>query len=172
MSGTLEPEPQRSRQMAGFHHVAFACKDIEETVNFYDDLLGFPLIHTEVQGEEAHFMRHIFFDLGDGSSLAFFDLHNVGEPEAFKTDISTGMGLPLWVNHLAFKADAKRVAEVMQRMAEAEIEPVMDVDHGWCHSVYYKDPNGIMIEFCEDTPGISPDPEGARKLLFEVPPAS
>ena len=158
--------------MAGFHHVHFACREIEETVDFYDDLLGFPLVHTEVEGEEAHFMRHIFFDLGDGSSLAFFDRHDVGEPEDMKTDISTGMGLPLWVNHLAFRADAARVAEVKEKMTEAGIEPVMDLDHGWCHSVYYKDPNGIMIEFCEDTPGIKPDPVPARKLMSRVPGAS
>ena len=58
--------------MTGFHHVAFACQDIEATTRFYDDLLGFPLVYTEVQGDPEHFMRHIFFDLGDGSSLAFF----------------------------------------------------------------------------------------------------
>ena len=76
----------------GFHHVAFACRDIEATVKFYEDLMGFPLIHTELGGTSEAFMRHIFFDLGDGSSLAFFDLHGVGEPEELRTDISTGMG--------------------------------------------------------------------------------
>lgn len=157
--------------MAGFHHVAFACRDIVATTEFYDDLLGFPLVHTEIQGDPEHFMRHIFFDLGDGSSLAFFDLHNVGEPEEMNTEISTGLGFPIWVNHLAFKADSARVTEVKAKMAEAGIEPVMDVDHGWCQSVYYKDPNGILIEFCEDTPGFEPDRESARKLIHEIPAA-
>ena len=155
--------------MSGFHHVAFACRDIEETVKFYDDLLGFPLVHTEIQGQPDHFMRHIFFDLGDGSALAFFDLHGVGEPESFRTDISTGMNLPLWVNHMAFRADAARIAEVKEKMSAAGIEPEMDLDHDWCHSIYYKDPNGILIEFCEDTPGFTPDPETARRLTAEVP---
>ena len=155
--------------MAGFHHVAFACQDIEETTRFYDDLLGFPLIHTEIQGEEAHFMRHIFFDLGDGSSLAFFDLHDVGEPKEMKTDISTGLGLPLWVNHLAFKADPARIAEVKTTMEEAGVPVEMDLDHDWCHSVYFKDPNGILIEFCEDTPGIQPDRAKARQMILETP---
>ncbi len=155
--------------MAGFHHVAFACKDIEETARFYDDLLGFPLVHTELQGDDQHFMRHIFFDLGDGSALAFFDLHGVGEPDDMATDISTGMGLPLWVNHLAFRADGARIAEVKEKMTAAGIEPEMDLDHGWCHSIYYKDPNGILIEFCEDTPGFVPDPKTARELIHAVP---
>ena len=155
--------------MAGFHHVAFACQDIEATTRFYDDLLGFPLVYTEVQGDPEHFMRHIFFDLGDGSSLAFFDLHNAGEPEDLKTDISTGLDLPLWVNHLAFRADTAKINAVKGKMTAAGIEPVMDVDHGWCHSVYYKDPNGIMIEFCEDTPGFEADPVKARKMISAVP---
>ena len=152
----------------GFHHVAFACKDLEATVNFYENL-GFPLVHTEVQGQVDKFMRHIFFDLGDGSSLAFFYLNGVGEPEDYKTDISTGMGLPLWVNHVAFNADQRRYDEVKQIMETADINPVMEVDHGWCHSVYYKDPNGIMVEFCLDTPGFEPDPVLAKSLLTKVP---
>ena len=44
----------------GFHHVAFACRDIEATVKFYEDLMGFPLIHTELGGTSEAFMRHIF----------------------------------------------------------------------------------------------------------------
>ena len=50
-------------------------------------------------------------------------------------------------------------------MAAAAIEPLMEISHGWCHSLYYLDPNGIMIEFCRDTPGITPDHELAKSLL-------
>jgi glyoxylase I family protein len=153
----------------GFHHVAFACKDLEATRHFYEDLLGFPLVHTEVQGRPDGFMRHVFFDLGDGSSLAFFYLSGIGEPDDYRTDISTGMNLPIWVNHYAFRADEPRVAEVRKKLAGEGIEPEMEVDHGWCHSVYFKDPNGILIEFCRDTPGFTPDPENARALLTAVP---
>lgn len=153
----------------GFHHVAFACRDIQATVKFYEDLMGFPLIHTELGGTPEAYMRHIFFDLGDGSSLAFFDLHGLGEPEEIRTDISTGMGLPVWVNHVAFAADQARYDEVKKKMADANVEPIMEVDHDWCHSVYYADPNGIMVEFCLDTPGFIPDPEKAKSLLTAVP---
>ena len=51
------------------------------------------------------------------------------------------------------------------------IEPLMEIDHGWCHSLYYLDPNGIMVEFCRDTPGIEADPEGARELLTATEPS-
>jgi len=155
----------------GFHHVAFACKDLEATVAFYENLLGFPLVHTEVAGQTENFMRHIFFDLGDGSSLAFFYLHGVGEPENYKTEISTGLDLPIWVNHVAFAADLKRYEEIKATMSSAAIDPIMEVDHDWCQSVYYADPNGIMVEFCLDTPGFRADPEAAKALLNAVPPS-
>jgi hypothetical protein len=45
----------------------------------------------------------------------------------------------------------------------------MDVDHGWCSSLYYVDPNGIMVELCRDTPGFVPDPAGAKRLLTADP---
>ena len=155
--------------MAGFHHVAFACKDIEATRHFYEDLLGFPLVHTEIAGTANNFMRHIFFDLGDGSSLAFFHLNGVGEPKDYKTDISTGMDLPVWVNHVAFQADENRIEEVRKTMQAAGIEALMELDHDWCNSLYFTDPNGIMVEFCRDTPGIVPDTQKARELMTAVP---
>jgi catechol-2,3-dioxygenase len=45
----------------------------------------------------------------------------------------------------------------------------MEVDHGWCHSLYYLDPNGIMVEFCRDTPGFEPDPDRAHEMLTATP---
>ena len=155
--------------MSGFHHVAFACSDIEATRHFYEDLMGFPLVHTEMAGSQEAFMRHIFFDTGDGSCLAFFHLNGKLAPEPVRTDISTGMGLPVWVNHVAFKSDEARMEAVRKVMADAGVEPIMEQDHGWCHSLYYPDPNGIMVELCRDTPGITPDEKTAHELLEAVP---
>jgi glyoxylase I family protein len=156
--------------MAGFHHIAYACRDVEETTRFYE-ALGFPLVHTEVSGTPEHFLRHVFFDTGDGSCLAFFDVHGVGEQPDWRSEVSTGNGLPVWVNHVAFKATAERQEQARSLMAEAGIAPMMELDHGWCHSLYFVDPNGIMIEFCRDTPGFAHDPEAAHRLLTAVPPA-
>lgn len=154
--------------MPGFHHVAYACRDIAATTAFYESL-GFPLVYTEVSGKPENFLRHIFFDTGDGSCLAFFELHAVGEAPDWKSDISTGNGLPVWVNHVAFTATLERQEEVRARMDAAGIAPLMQLDHDWCNSLYYVDPNGIMIEFCRDTPGFVPDPEAAHRLLTAVP---
>jgi catechol 2,3-dioxygenase-like lactoylglutathione lyase family enzyme len=147
----------------GVHHVAYACKDIKATHHFYQDLMGFQLLHTEVQDfEDGGFFRHIFYDLGDGSCIAFFDVHGVGERDDWSSAISEGVGLPVWVNHIAFKADEAKQAAVKERMELADIKPLMEIDHGWCHSLYYLDPSGIMVEFCRDTPGVPIDPDATR----------
>ena len=112
----------------------------------------------------------IFFSTwGDGSSLAFFYLQGIGEPKDYPTAISTDLGLPIWVNHVAFRADQARYDQVKETMTAQLIKPVMEADHGWCRSVYYADPNGILIEFCVDSPGFKPDPKAAMDLLHAVP---
>ena len=158
---------QATPPQPALHHVAFACRDLDETHAFYGEVLGLELVHTEVaQGPDGYF-RHVFYDLGDGSALAFFDLHGVGEPDPLRTAISEDLGLPLWVNHLALRTDADRQAALVARLADAGHEPVMDIDHGWCHSVYFRDPNGIVVELCRDTPGMPIDPQRADELRVE-----
>jgi catechol 2,3-dioxygenase-like lactoylglutathione lyase family enzyme len=153
----------------GFHHVAFACRDLAATTHFYEDLMGFPLVHTEINTMGNGFFRHVFYDLGDGSAIAFFDLHEAGEREGWETAISTGNGLPIWVNHVSFKADADKQETVRAAMAAEGIKPKMEVDHGWCYSLYFTDPNGILVELCRDTPGFTSDPARAHVDLTAVP---
>jgi catechol 2,3-dioxygenase-like lactoylglutathione lyase family enzyme len=151
------------------HHIALACKDPIETHRFYHEALGFPLVHTESQqGPKGERVTHFFYDLGDGSLLAFFDLHGAGEPDGFDPAISTGLGLPVWVNHFAMRRDVAQLSAIKERLSGLGIEPTMEADHGWCTSIYYTDPNGIMIEFCADTPGVEPDEAEAERLLFDV----
>ncbi len=150
----------------GIHHVAYACRDLEATTRFYEELMGFPLVHTEVAaGPSGGFFRHTFHDTGDGSCIAFFDLHGAGEREGWSSEISIGNNLPRWVNHIAFNVNAEKVAEVRARMDAAEVKPYMEVDHDYLRSLYYIDPNGIMIELCVDTPGFEADPAEAHRLL-------
>ncbi len=152
-----------------FHHVAYATRDVEATTRFYEELMGFPLVHTEVQQHGDAWIKHVFYDSGDGESIAFFELANVGERSDWSTDVSDAVGLPIWVNHCAFRATAEQQEEVRARMAAAGIEPLMEHDHGWCQSLYFVDPNGIMVELCRDTPGIRPDAVEAKRLLALQP---
>ena len=151
------------------HHVAFACRDIDETHRFYGEVLGLRLIHCEVTPYDQGYFRHAFYDLGDGSSLAFFDLHGAGEPTPLRTAISEDLGLPIWVNHLALRVDDEREAELVTRLAAAGHEPLLAISHGWCFSTYYQDPNGIMVELCRDTPGVPDEPERALADLHATP---
>jgi catechol 2,3-dioxygenase-like lactoylglutathione lyase family enzyme len=158
------------------HHVAYATRDVEATTHFYEDLMGFPLAHTEIQdfGNGESWLRHVFYDIGPGDGgqpeyLAFFEFSQVGEQPGWTTDVSEGVGLPVWINHCAFRATAEKQEEVRARMAAEGIEPVMEQDHGWCHSLYFLDPNKIMVELCRNTPGFEPDPVEAKRLLATDP---
>ena len=152
----------------GFHHVAYACRDAEATRHFYEDLLGMPLVHTEVKAGDDGFFRHLFFDTGDGTCIAFFEVQGVGELGDYSTEVSTGNGLPVWVNHVAFAADEERARQAEKRLGADDIVPLMEVDHGWCVSLYYLDPNGIMVEFCRDTGGFGDDPGSAADRLGDT----
>ncbi len=157
-----------SAKPIGFHHVAYACRDIHENHHFYGDLLGLELVHTEVAPLGDGFFRHVFYDTGDGSCIAFFDLHGVGEQDRENTAVSTGLGFPVWTNHFAFRSDPARTEDVSKR-AKEEGRRVFDIDHGWCQSTYILDPNDILVELCSDTPGFEPDPKKALELLDALP---
>ncbi|MFP6654581.1 MAG: VOC family protein, partial [Myxococcota bacterium] len=136
----------------GLHHVAFATRDPEATYQFYAQKLGMKLLHTENHLQGDGYFRHFFFSLGNDEAIGFFELHGVGEQPDFKTEISTGLGLPPWANHIAFKLHSLEELEAMtKRMHQHGIDQVMQIDHGWCTSIYTLDPNGILVEFCVTT---------------------
>ncbi len=138
----------------GLHHVAYRCRDAEETRHFYEDLLGLPLVHVVrgdavSTGEASHF-AHLFFEMTDGSCVAFFDLgdNTVGEPSP---------NTPRWVNHLALRvASEAKVDEARKRLEQAGVEVLGPVLHdGFVRSIYFFDPNGIRLELTLTTS--SPD---------------
>ncbi len=134
------------------HHVAYTTRDVEATYEFYSKKLGMQLLRTENHRQGDGYFRHFFFGMGAGEAIAFFELQGVGEDAEFKTEISTGLGLPPWANHIAFRLDTLEELETMtKQMHERGIEHIMRIDHGWCTSIYTLDPNGIMVEFCVTT---------------------
>jgi len=134
------------------HHVAYTTRDVEATYEFYTQKLGMKLLHAESHRQGDGYVRHFFFGMGSGEAIAFFQLEGVGEDPEFKTEISTGLGLPPWANHIAFRLDTLEELETMtKQMHERGIEGIMRIDHGWCTSIYTLDPNGIMVEFCVTT---------------------
>lgn len=129
----------------GLNHIAWKCRDAEETRAFYEDVLGLPLAHVvradsvPSTGEKCDYV-HIFFQLGDGSFVAFFDL---GDGKASAADPQT----PGWVNHLALEVGSRQeLAAAKQRLLEAGVEVLGITDHHWLQSIYFHDPNGIRLE--------------------------
>ena len=154
------------------HHVAFGTRDVEATHDFYSRRLGMKLVHCENHRVGKGWMRHFFFDMGGGETLGFFEFGDVGEKEDYRTDISTGLGLPVWVNHVAFNVDdLDELAAMKQRCERNDVELLMETDHGWCRSIYMVDPNGIMVEFTTttDQQAFEQSEEEALALL-RVPP--
>lgn len=127
------------------HHFAYRCRDAEETRAFYEDLLGLPLVHL-VQadtvpsvGEYCPFV-HIFFQMRDGSYLAFFDL---GDNIAAEPSPNT----PSWVNHIALEMDSvEEVRAARDRLVAAGLDVKGVTDHDFINSIYFFDPNGIRLE--------------------------
>ncbi|MCP4003712.1 MAG: VOC family protein [bacterium] len=134
------------------HHVAYTTRDSEATYDFYSGKLGMPLLRTENHRQGDGYFRHFFFGMGGGEAIAFFEVSGVGEDADFKTEISSGLGLPQWTNHIAFRLDSLEELETMtKQMHERGIKDILKIDHGWCTSIYTLDPNGIMVEFCVTT---------------------
>jgi catechol 2,3-dioxygenase-like lactoylglutathione lyase family enzyme len=132
-----------------FHHLAIATTDLDATHRFYTEVMGFRLVHGEAAPDpsERGWARHLFYDTGNGECLAVWDLHLDGLGE-FDPALSRGLGLPPWVNHVAFAAsDLDDLAAHRDRWL-AHVYDVLELDHRWCRSIYVDDPGGTTVEFC------------------------
>ncbi|MGA2548684.1 MAG: VOC family protein [Burkholderiaceae bacterium] len=129
----------------GLHHFAYRCKNTEETRHFYEDILGLPLAcvvqHDKVpsSGEEAPYY-HIFFEMADGSYLAFFDL--LDDQPCIPDPLT-----PAWVNHLALEvATVEDLLTAKGQLERNGVDVTEVIDHKWFVSIYFFDPNGIRLE--------------------------
>ncbi len=142
----------------GYHHLAFAARDMQATHRFYRDVLGFELVKAVAAPTDrpGGWAKHLFYDTGanpdgtPGPLLAFWELHDE-RMEDKDTAISTGLGFEVWVNHVAFAAADLDDIERRKRQWLDGGSDVMEIDHGFCVSIYTMDPNGILVEFCTDT---------------------
>mmetsp|Transcript_102630 Transcript_102630/g.197034 ORF Transcript_102630/g.197034 Transcript_102630/m.197034 type:complete len:454 (-) Transcript_102630:107-1468(-) len=149
---------------AGFHHLSFTTRDVAATRHFYEDLFGFPLVHCDWDRSGDSWIKTAFFDIGRGSFIAFQAFENIGEESNWHSDLNGPLKFPAWANHAAFRATLEEVQGVRHRMELQRISPIMEMSHGWCYSIYYRDPNGITVELCVDTPGFEPDRASAVQM--------
>jgi catechol 2,3-dioxygenase-like lactoylglutathione lyase family enzyme len=137
-------------KMKSIHHTAFRCRDAEQTRWFYEDVIGLTpaagLILDTVPGTHAQNpYMHIFFELGDGNYIAFFDAPGDADPEWFARKDSFDM-------HIAVQVDSEEKMLAMQaRVRSFGIKCGGPIDHGFVKSVYMYDPNGIQFEITART---------------------
>ncbi len=131
--------------ISGFHHVAYRCRDAEETRKFYVEILGLKdaaalAFDKDPAGNDRPFM-HLFFQMGDGSYIAFFD-----EPNSVSEGLF-GMKDGIEDYHFAFEVGSMdEQAQFMTRLQEAKVPVFGPIDHEFCHSIYFFDPNGLALE--------------------------
>jgi catechol 2,3-dioxygenase-like lactoylglutathione lyase family enzyme len=154
-----------------FHHVAIACTDLEATHRFYSESMGFQLVNVDtIPFLEDGWARHLFYDTGNGEMLAIWDLHSDQLPP-FNPALSTGLGLPNFVNHIAFGADDLEDIDARKDRWLAHGHDVVKIDHGWCTSIYTDDPSGTVVEFCCTTRVFTEDDHRqAARLVTEISP--
>src|SRR5215467_14217069 len=134
----------------GYSHVGLSTLDLERTRTFWEGVLGFKAVRCDTMAiKEGGQIRHVFFETGQGQLVAFMEPRGVaGIPAEYDAGINRGLGVPEAFYHLAFDVgsvealEAKRAELIARGVA---VSPV--VDHEWMKSIYFKDPNGVMLEF-------------------------
>ena len=161
-----------------FHHVAIAVKDADRAHKFYTEAMGFTLVKiVKRQTPEGGWTKHIFYDTGDGELFAIWDLRGLEGEVVNDADwqggLSTGAGLPYWINHIAFDSkDIGGLEMAMQRWLDLGYH-VTEVKHEFIHSIYTRDPDGTLVEFTYDTQPLGPaDIVEAHELLVDNTPAT
>ena len=133
LPGAQRPAPT----VGGFHHVALICRDVEETIRFYQEILGFPLVEL-VENRDYAGSSHFFFDVGNRNLLGFFDFPGHPHP-AFSETIGA-------VQHIALSTTPENFAAARRRLDDNGIE-YLGPDRGADDSLYIRDPNGVGLEF-------------------------
>jgi glyoxylase I family protein len=137
----LKPASERAASNGrGIHHAALICSNVEQTIQFYQDLLGFPLVEL-VENRDYKGSSHFFFDLGNKTLLGFFDFPGLG--------LQPGVESIGSVQHIAISVPREKWERLRERL-DAEGVPYAGPDLGIEESMYFKDPDGIQIELLSD----------------------
>jgi catechol 2,3-dioxygenase-like lactoylglutathione lyase family enzyme len=131
----------------GLHHNAYRCRDSEETRRFYEDFLGLPLVNAfeinVTKTGRAAKVLHSFYQMGDGSCLAFFEAPD--EPFEFKVQHDFDL-------HIALEVPSADLDPWVAKGKAAGLDVRGPVDHGMIDSIYFRDPNGYVIELTGKRP--------------------
>ena len=135
------------------HHTAYTTKDMEKTRKFYEEVIGLPLVATWSESDKVfgkvRTYCHCFFGLADGGALAFFQFADKSDDKKFSPPIAE---TPF--HHIALKVDKETQEAIEKRIKTAGYKDpdTFVLEHGYCRSVYIKDPNRMLLEFTLDAP--------------------
>ena len=133
----------------GINHLAMATRDMDQTIRFWRDFLGMRL----VAGLGRPGYRHYFFQISETDLIAFFEWPEV-EPAAEKEHGRLVSG-PFVFDHVSFGVESEEALwELKDKLSAAGFDVSKVIDHGFIHSIYAYDPNGIPIEFSHNVEGI------------------
>jgi glyoxylase I family protein len=150
----LRPSAERpASTVRGVHHLALICQDTEETIKFYQEFLGFPLVEL-VENRDYAGSNHFFFDIGNHNLLGFFDFPGYDLPPFSET-----IG---GVQHLAISISADQFDAARKKLEQAGVD-YLGPDRGADDSMYFRDPNGIGLELYREKLGVF---EGERLLDY------
>jgi catechol 2,3-dioxygenase-like lactoylglutathione lyase family enzyme len=125
----------------GLHHNAYRCRDSETTRGFYEDFLGLPLagslVIEETKSGRKTKVLHTFYRMDDGSFLAFFEAPDM--PFKFKTQHDFDL-------HIALEVTPQALSEMFAKGKAGGMETRGVSDHGFIDSIYFRDPNGYVVE--------------------------
>ncbi len=137
----LRPAGERPASTArGLHHTALVSSDVERTVAFYQDVLGFPLTEL-IENRDYAGSSHFFFDIGNSNLLAFFDFPGL--------DVGPYAEVLGGLHHVAISVDPERWEALRERLTAAGVEH--EVHSGV--SIYFRDPDGARLELIADPLG-------------------
>ena len=160
------------------HHLAVAPKNFWEAHKFYTEAMGFEVVKAvkrqAVGGPQAGWTKHVFYDTGGAGGLfALWDLHLADLGDDWLSSVSTGLGLPFWINHFAFEvADLDELEERKQRWLAYGLK-VLEMDHGFIRSIYTRDPDDNFVEWtCRTRPLGPEDHAEALEILADDTPAT
>ncbi len=126
-------------QSQGVHHITFVGSNREATIEFYQDFLGMPLVF-EQPNLDVPDETHLYFDPGDGRLITFFVRPTrTNDPTPNPQDIGN-------LHHLAFTVSRATYTQIAQRLQERGIWNTGPIDRGFMDSIYFRDPNGQLLE--------------------------
>jgi catechol 2,3-dioxygenase-like lactoylglutathione lyase family enzyme len=135
----------------GFSHIGLSTLDLDRTRDFYENVLGFKAVRCDViKIAEGGRIRHVFFDTGRDQLIAFMEARGVpGVPSQYDAGINRGLGVPNAFYHFAFEAGSEAaLAAKRKELISKGVDVTEVVDHDWAKSIYFKDPNGLQLEYC------------------------